>query len=61
MIIERPQITANTTWKDTTYAIFLNSKLKKSEEEIRKNKVITLQELKNHIDRLEGRFEANNI
>lgn len=61
MIMEKSQTATNETWKDTAYAIFLNSKLKKSEEEIRNNKVITLQELKNYINGLEGKFEANNI
>lgn len=68
MINEQKQILATvntlpdkTTWDDATYTLYLRSKLEKSKENIKNGNVITLQELKKHIDGLEARYEANNI
>lgn len=68
MINEKQQILGvintlpdNTTWDDALYTLYLHSKLEKSRENIRSGKVITLQELKNYINRLEAKYEADNI
>ncbi len=51
----------NATWDDALYTLYLCSKIKRSEEDIQNNNVITLQELKEYIDRLEEKYENNNI
>ena len=68
MINEKQQILGvintlpdNTTWDDALYTLYLHSKLEKSRENIRSGRVITLQELKNYINRLEAKYEADNI
>ena len=68
MINEKQQILAtlntlpdNITWDDAIYTLYLHSKLAKSKDNIKKGNVLTLQELKNHIDGLEERYETNNI
>lgn len=63
MINEKKQILTpvNTLPDDTTYTLYLCSKLEKSKENIKNGNVITLQELKKHIDGLEAKYEANNI
>ena len=43
----------NTTWDDAIYALYLNSKLKKSKDDFKRGRILTLQELKEHIERLE--------
>ena len=68
MINEKQQILGvintlpdNTTWDDALYTLYLHSKLEKSREDIKNGRVITLQELKNYINRLEEKYEAGNI
>lgn len=68
MINEKQQILGvintlpdNTTWDDALYTLYLHSKLEKSREDIKNGRVITLQELKNYINRLEEKYEADNI
>lgn len=68
MINEKQQILGaintlpdDTTWDDALYTLYLHSKLEKSRENIKSGKVITLQELKDHINRLEAKYEADNI
>lgn len=63
MINEKQKIlsAANTLSDDAIYTLYLHSKLEKSKENIKNGNVITLEELKNHIDGLEARYEANNI
>lgn len=51
----------NTTWDDAIYTLYLHSKLAKSKENIKNGNVITLQELKSHIDGLEAKYAADNI
>ena len=51
----------NTTWDDAIYTLYLYSKLAKSKEDIKNGRVMTLQELKNHIDELEARYETDDI
>lgn len=51
----------NATWDDALYTLYLHSKLKKSEEDIKNGRVITLQEFKKYIDGLEERYADNNI
>lgn len=51
----------NATWDDALYTLYLYSKLKKSEKDIENGKVITLEELKNHIEKLEAKYATDNI
>lgn len=64
MINEKQEILANintlpdnTTWDDAIYTLYLHSKLAKSKKNIKNGNVMTLQELKNYIDRLEKKHE----
>lgn len=50
----------STTWDEALYILYLHSKIKKSEEDIRNGKVMNLQELKKYIDRLEEEYADNN-
>lgn len=49
------------TLYDMIYNLFLFAKIKESEENIKNNKVCTLDELRNYINELEARHEDNNI
>lgn len=51
----------NTTWDDAVYTLYLHAKLAKSKKNIKNGNVMTLQELKDYIDGLEAKHEANNI
>lgn len=46
--------------EDVAYAMYFNAKLKKSQDDIKNGRVITLQELKQHIDSLEEKYASNN-
>ncbi|MBQ8043869.1 MAG: hypothetical protein IJ272_06960 [Clostridia bacterium] len=46
---------------NTIYDSYFSSKLKKSEEDIKNGRVITLEELKRYIDRLEENDATGNI
>lgn len=46
---------------DTAYERLFKSKLKKAEQDIKNGNVITLEELKCHIDGLEEKYAARNI
>ncbi len=46
---------------DTAYERLFKSKLKKAEQDIKNGNVITLEELKCHIDSLEEKYAAGNI
>ncbi len=46
---------------DTAYEMYFKAKLKKAEEDIQNGNVITLQELKQHIDSLEEKYATGNI
>lgn len=68
MINEKQEILAtintlpeNTTWDDAIYTLYLHSKLKKSQNDIKNGKVLTLEELKKHIDGLEEKYANNSI
>lgn len=43
------------------YNLFFVAKLKESEDSIKNGDVCTLEELKNHIDRIEEEYENYNI
>ena len=51
----------NATWDDALYTLYLHYKLKKSEEDIKNNRVMSLQELNNYIKELESEYEHKNI
>ena len=43
------------------YDLFFFAKLQESEDNIKNDKVCTLEELKQHIDELEAKYANNNI
>ena len=49
------------TLYEIIYDLFFFAKLKDSEDNIKKGKICTLEELKKHIDELEAQYEDNNI
>ncbi|MBR1540147.1 MAG: hypothetical protein IJ629_03105 [Clostridia bacterium] len=50
----------NITWDDAIYTLYLRSKLEESKKNIKEGNTITLEELKEFIDGLEARYEADN-
>lgn len=62
MVSEKKQILAtvktlpdNATWDDAIYTLYLHSKIKKSEEDIKNGRVITLEELDKE---MEAKYES---
>jgi len=48
----------NTTWEDALYTLYLHTKLKRSEEDIKNGRVITLEELDRE---MEAKYEGYSI
>lgn len=49
------------TFDDAIYVLYMHSCLKKSQEDLKNGRVITMQELKQHIDALEVEYANNNL
>lgn len=49
------------TLYDIIYDLFFFAKLQESEDDIKYDKVCTLQELRQHINELEAKYANNNI
>ena len=62
MITEKQRIleTVNELPDDAIYTLYLRSKLEESKKNIKEGNTITLEELKEFIDGLEARYEADN-
>ena len=51
----------DTTWDDALYTLYFYSEISKSEDDFKNGRYITLEELREHIDRLEEEYENSNI
>ena len=49
------------TWEDALYTLYIRYNIKQSEDDFKNGRYITLEELREHIDRLEGKYVCNNI
>ena len=65
MINEKKQILAtvntlpdNTTWDDATYTLYIHSKLKKSQEDIKNGRVMTVEESKERMRKKYASFDV---
>jgi len=61
IIVAANTLPDNATWDEALYTLYLYSKIKKSEEDIKEGRVMTLQELKEYIDELEEKYASDNI
>ena len=65
MINEKKQIFAtvntlpdNTTWDDATYTLYIHSKLKKSQDDIKNGRVMTVEESKERMRKKYASFDV---
>ena len=58
--LNKVNVQENTLY-DIIYDLFFYAKLQESEEDIKNGRICTLEELRQHIDELEAKYENNNI
>ena len=58
--LNKVNVQENTLY-DIIYDLFLYAKLQESEEDIKKGRICTLEELRQHINELEEKHANNNI